>query len=131
MTTPVLNTNWSNEWAANLAALSKSFNTRVGTGSQPSGNLMQSFATELSQILQSSTNGSQFEIDIVPQSSSSASAPFKILVRNVTPGVVLPDAASTSMPTDAVPASDASESADGRCAGRNAAGQAAREFRII
>ncbi|MEQ1949370.1 MAG: hypothetical protein ABL995_19420 [Bryobacteraceae bacterium] len=105
MTTPVQNTNWSNDWTANLAGLAKPFSARTGTGMQPVKSLIQSFAAELSQILQSSTNGSQFEIGIVPASpNSTSSAAFKILVTNVTPGA---PATPTSSTASSAPAADA------------------------
>jgi hypothetical protein len=95
---------------SNAAALSQDFsnllNAKSGSGSGTVDNLVQTFASELSQFLKSSSNGSQFEVDINPAANSSG-GPLTITVKNLTQAPANTAAASAVSANS--PSADASQ----------------------
>jgi len=99
------------------AASAKFMNGLTGTASQSASSFANSFAGMLAQILESSSNGSQFEIGIsTTQNPNSPAGQFTITVKNVTPTA---GATSLSNTTVGNPASSsaAAASAAGSTAG--------------
>jgi hypothetical protein len=102
--------------AAIQSTLANPLTARLQAGSPSLDSFANSFAGTLAQMLQSSGNGSQFEIGIAPASrSGSAPGQFTITVRNVTGGTAAAgagDASPNSGLPDAASVGDASTVSD-------------------